>query len=129
MRVYFLRVEQDSGERRGEVERGIGGVICGQDKGVCECRGGECGGEEGFVVNIRRIVFFGGHRGGLRLYAALAIGLRIAEYVRLAVFQAVVELELFVPSTERMDHQVVCCAYRKWDLWKRKHRFGLKLSR
>lgn len=50
--VYFLQVEEDAGERGGEVERGVGYIVGCCDESVCEGGGGEGGGEEGFVVDV-----------------------------------------------------------------------------
>lgn len=50
--VDLLEVKEDAGERGGEVEGGVGGVVGCRDEGVGEGLGGEGRGEEGFVVDV-----------------------------------------------------------------------------
>lgn len=52
VRVDFLDVEEDAGERGGEVEGCVGGVVGLVDEGVGVGGGGEGWGEEGFGVEV-----------------------------------------------------------------------------
>ena len=61
--VDFLDVEQDAGERGGEVEGRVGGVVGRCDEGIGEGDGGEGRVEEGFVVDVGG--FAVGHDGGM----------------------------------------------------------------
>lgn len=71
--VDFLGVEENAGEGGREVEWGVSVVVCAADESVRECRGGECGGEEGFIIDIGCVLFFCSHRDELRMRSALAI--------------------------------------------------------
>lgn len=71
--VDFLGVEEDTGERSGEVEWGVCLVVRAPDKSVGKSGGRECRGEEGFVVDVGRVLFFCGHRDELGMYSVLAI--------------------------------------------------------
>lgn len=61
--VDFLEVEEDAGERGGEVDGGVGGVVGGGYECAGEGVGGEGGREEGLVVDVGD---FGGVGGGHR---------------------------------------------------------------
>ncbi|KAG7133665.1 hypothetical protein HYQ46_009269 [Verticillium longisporum] len=55
VRVDFLSVEENPGQRRAQVEGSVVGVVGGQHERIGKCRGLEIGGQEGLIVDVRGI--------------------------------------------------------------------------
>jgi len=71
--VDFLGVEEDTRKRSGEVEWGVCLIVRAPDKSVGKSGSRECRGEEGFVVDVGRVLFFCSHRDEFGMCSVLAI--------------------------------------------------------
>lgn len=88
MGVDFLDVEENAGERSGEVEGGVICIVGREDKSVCEGGGGEVWSDKGLVVDV----------GGFFLVAAVcwAVHLGWLDMVGCGVTARVITVEVLM---------------------------------